>query len=257
MTLRRDFAYAQARLQARHGTRPREDDWRALDGARTFDLFLERARLTVLRRWSERLDATMSSHAIEATLRREAERAVHEVARWVPPAWRDAVAWMAVLPTLSLVDGALGDAPLPAWAAHEPLLAPLVGLDPPTRRTVLATTAAAPLVTAGESGGPLLAAWVAHWRGLWPADAAVDPDLVDLIETVVRRLDAHRRDAAAEPNAVLRDALERILIRRFRRGAGRPLAAVAHVGLLLVDLDRFRGAIVRRSLFAAVAEEAA
>ena len=72
----------QARLQARHGERLDEGDWRALEAARSLDQFIDRSRATSLRRFTERLNASMPSHAIERVLRNGWRDYVAEVAGW-------------------------------------------------------------------------------------------------------------------------------------------------------------------------------
>ena len=47
------FAYAQARLQSRHGERPGPLDWRRVQGVEDVTLYLQVARRTRLDRWVE------------------------------------------------------------------------------------------------------------------------------------------------------------------------------------------------------------
>jgi hypothetical protein len=256
MRASREFAYAQARLQARHGERLKEGDWRALEAARALGLYLERARTTALRRHCERLDAGLGPHAIEAVLRREAERAVREVAAWLPARWRPAILWSAVLPLLPLLDAALRGEPLPEWAADEPRVAALVGIEPAARGAVIAASPLAPLVEAGGTGATLADLWVAEWQRLRPGGERDDRAFGDLVEAIRRAADDGT--AVTRHDAPGRAAIERVLERAFRSGAGTPIAAVAHLGLLFVDLERLRGGLVRRALFTgALAEEAA
>ncbi len=74
MRSRAEFAFAQTRLQARHGERLTDADWRALESAQSPDRYLEQARATSLRRFVARIDAGMDSHAIERALRAAASR---------------------------------------------------------------------------------------------------------------------------------------------------------------------------------------
>jgi hypothetical protein len=256
MRASRDFAYAQARLQARHGERLQDGDWRTLEAARSLRLHLERARATALRRHCERLDAALSGHALEAVLRREAERAVREVGVWLPPNWRPAVLWLAFLPVLPLLDAALRGEPLPEWAADEPVLAPLVGLEPAARAAVLVNSPAAPLVPPrGDEASTVADLWVAEWVRRLPGGVGGNREIGDLIEAVRR---AAAGATLAHQEQPTRTAIDRILARAFRAGAGTALAAIAHLGLLFVDLERLRGGILRRALFdEAHGEEAA
>ena len=253
-----EFAYAQVRLQARHGARMSEADWRALESAHSLSRYLEQARRTPLRRWSDALDAAMTSHAIEAALRREADRTVREVAGWMPRRWRAAVGWLAVLPLLPVLEGILDGDDLPAWASEDPLLATLSGSDPVARRTTLAPSFLAPLVASAPDTRGLADLWADHWKTLWPGGEGATPALASFAAAVLRDFAAVSTAPRASGDAVRRGT-ERICVRHFRTGAATPVAAFAHLGLVLVDLERFRGDVVRRSLFtgATGVEEAA
>ena len=253
-----EFAYAQVRLQARHGARMSEADWRALEGAHSLSRWLEQARRTPLRRWSDSLDTGMSSHAIEAALRREADRTVREVAGWMPRGWRAAVGWLAVLPLLPVLEGVLdGDDP-PAWASEDPLFAMLSG-DQVARRTALAQSFLAPLVASAPDTRGLADLWSDHWKALWPGGEGATPALSRFAAAVFRDLAEGSKAAVHQSGDPVRQRIERICLRHFRTGAATPVAAFAHLGLVLVDLERFRGDAVRRSLFAGATgvEEAA
>jgi hypothetical protein len=254
-----EFSYVQARLQARHGERMSEADWRALDGARSLSRYLEQARRTPLRRWSEHLGVSMSSHAIEAALRHEADHAVREVATWMPRDWRAAVRWLAVLPLLPVLAGVLDDEDLPGWATEEPLLAAMVGVEPAGRAAIVARSPLAPLAAAMTDARSLAGLWLDHWKTLWPGGETAEPALSAFTSAVVRNLaDPSTAAPSPSPDAVRRGA-ERICVRYFRNRAATPVAAFAHLGLVLFDLERLRGGVVRRCLFAGAtgAEEAA
>lgn len=254
-----EFSYARVRLQARHGERMTEIDWRALEGARSLSRYLEQARRTPLRRWSEHLDPAMNSHEIEATLRREADRSVREVAGWMPRGWRAAVGWVAVLPLLPVLEGILdGDDP-PGWTSEDPFLATLSGVDPTERRAIVARSFLAPLVTREPGTRGLADLWSDHWKTLWPGGEGATPVLANFAAAVHRELSAASKAAPSTSGHAVRHGIERLCVRHFRIGAATPVAAFSHLGLVLVDLERFRGGVVRRSVFtgAASVEEAA
>lgn len=254
-----DFAYVQARLQARHGERTSEADWRALDGARSLALYLEQARRTPLRRWSEHLGTAMSSHAIEAALRREADRAVREVAGWMPQGWRAAVLWLAALPLLPVLDAVVdGDDP-PGWASEEPLFAAMVGVDPAGRRAIAAQSFLAPLLAPRPEARGIADLWLDHWKTLWPGGESAEPALAAFAAAVAGELAEPSPAGPGGSDEAMRRGTERICVRFFRNRAGTPVAAFAHIALVLIDLERLRGGVVRRALFAGApgAEEAA
>ena len=254
-----EFAYAQVRLQARHGERMSEADWRALEGARSLARYLEQARRTSVRRWSEHLDAAMNSHEIEATLRREADHSVREAAGWMPRGWRAAVGWLAVLPLLPVLEGILNGDDLPGWMSEDPLLATLSGGDPIGRRAIVARSFLAPLVTSDPGTRGLADLWSDHWKTLWPGGESATPALTSFATAVHRDLAAVSKAATSASGYAVRHGIERICIRHLRTGAATPVAAFAHLGLVFIDLERFRGEVIRRSLFtgAASVEEAA
>ena len=119
--MRSDFAYSQARTQARLGERLTPPEWRAVEGARSLAHYLEQARATALRRYLQRVHDAMTVHEIEQTMREEAAAACGEVAQWCPSSWRDAIGWLPALLELPLrSDGPSDDgtaAAAAAWSA--------------------------------------------------------------------------------------------------------------------------------------------
>jgi len=184
MSGRPQWSYAQARLQARHGERLQEADWRALEAAQSIDQFIERSRASSLRRFTEGVNARMSSHAIERLLRAAWRAYVAEVAAWVPPSWRSALLWTSHLPDLPVLD-ALRKGEAPDWTRQDPAFAEFVEGDPQHRAANLAQSPLAPLFASDTRETTLAAPWYAHWRSLWPKRrAANDRPLLDLAGTL-------------------------------------------------------------------------
>ena len=88
--------------------------------------YLDRARRTWLRRFTERLDAQMDAHAIERGLRAAWRSYVQEIADWMPQGWHPAVEWCAYLPDLAIIEGLVSRRALPDWAAEDPVFAALI-----------------------------------------------------------------------------------------------------------------------------------
>lgn len=237
------WSYVQARLQARHGERLTEEGWQAVEAARSFEEFLDRARSGGLGRFTERLNAQMTVHALEATLRSESRAYVQALAGWVPPEWRAAVLWTMVWPDLPLIAAAL-EGRAPEWLGRDAFFAGL-GEEAPT-----AGHALEPLVGAASPG--LAGRWFAHWRGLWSAgaDRKALEDLVALVAAHFADLD---RASPQDSSLVTRHALDRALTRRFRRSGAGPVALFCHLLLVAGDLERLRGGLARRRLFAPMA----
>jgi hypothetical protein len=115
------FDYAQARLQARHGMRPSEAGWSAIDGAVTLGQFVENIRATALASSLDFFRPTTSAHEAEQALRSAWRRSVFEAARWTPGAWRSAVRWLASATELSVLTHLLRGEPLPSWLKSDPV----------------------------------------------------------------------------------------------------------------------------------------
>lgn len=247
MSARPQWSYVQARLQARHGERLQEADWRALEAARSIDQLIERARASSLRRVAERLNARLSSHAIERVLREAWRAYVAEVAAWVPVEWRDAVLWTSRLPELPVIH-ALLEGDVPPWARQDPAFAELIDGDRQRHAADRKGSQFAPLIAAGADVPTLAARWTAHWRSLWPhgADSRQLVTLIDMVSAHVERLD---RAGPQETSARYRRDLAQSLTRLFRRHSATPAAVFSHLALVALDLERLRGGLVRRRLF--------
>lgn len=252
-----DWAYVQARLQARHGERLGPSDWAALDAAKSLEHFIERARASSLRRFADHLNARMSSHAIERALRAAWRSFVGEVASWAPERWRPAVRWVAFVPDLQVLQHLLsGDTP--PWTHADPVYAPLAEAEPGRRLERLGETPLRPLAALHDPAAPIAARWLAHWRALWPPQSASDRAPLDRLVAIVG---AHRdrlaRAGAQDSSDRTRAELAQSVARLFRRHSATPAALFSELILIALDLERLRGGLVRRRLFAEPAKEAA
>jgi len=243
------WSYVQARLQARHGERLQESDWRAIEAARSFDQYIERARASPLRRFAEHMNPRLSSHVAERTLRDTWRAYVAEVANWVPSAWRQAVIWTSYLPELPIIDAVLkGEAP--KWVQQDPPLAELIQVD-------VKRSAAPPksprdaLVVFDAAEKTLIARWFSHWCALWPhLHMANRRALLELTVTISAHVEQLDRADPPDTSAPYRHALALKLVRLFRKHGGSPVAVFCHLALVALDLERLRGGLIRRRLFA-------
>lgn len=238
-----EFAYAQARAQAQHGRRLSAETWSLLDSSVGLGQFLHHVRATSLAPRVERFSAASSPHVIERSLRREWHDEVECAARWVPDRWRAAVEWTAALAELPMREHlGNGGEPRP-WMTDDPVLVTLIGgagADVPES-----------VEHAGQDHG--LAAWLGHWRRLWPADAADDKALQDLL-AAIESLGIRRAGGGAER---WRDGLERRAVRVLRRQREQPVTVFCHLLLCALELHRLREGLLRRALFNDLATEAA
>jgi len=248
------FAFSQARLQSRLGSRPTAADWQRMQASRDLGGLLQTAGTTALAPWTQDLTARTPVHEAEQKLRRRWLAQVDEVAAWQPAAWRDAIAWLRWLPYLPSLQKLARGGKSPEWMRSDPVLGPVVAEDPRQRAASLQRTAFAPLAAgfAPRSASPdVTGAWLRHWRSLWPLRA---PNELSL-ERVLKQVLAARAEIAAAPesaasNAAL-DRLERRLLVAFRRNPLSPVATVAWLGLAALDLMQMRGSVALRALHGA------
>lgn len=242
MNARPQWSYVRARLQARHGGRLGEDGWRALEAAQSIDEFLDRARAGPLRRFIERINAGMEPHAIERTLRAEWRIYVGEIAGWMTPAWRPAVLWATWFADLPAIAVALADA-TPDWVWQDTVFADLAEAD------AGAASVLAPL--AKSDSRSLTARWLSHWRTLWPRGSDADRrGLKQLITVVTAHFGQLSGAHAQEASGPYRRDLDRVVRRLFRRDGAAPAAVFCHLIFVALDLERLRGGLLRRRLFA-------
>jgi hypothetical protein len=244
------WAYVQARLQTRHGDRLQDSDWQALSATRSAERYLERSRSTPMRRFTEHVNAQMESHAMERALRSDCRVLVSEVASWVPKEWRAAVIWTAHFPDLPVL-GHLIDGKTPAWAEADPVYAPFAEADAAGLRERLAGSPLRALVPSADEDSTIAERWLAHWRSLWPplGDTERKP-LERLIAIVARHFEQLGHTRPPDSSERYRAELMQDLIRIFRRHSATPAAMFAELALLALDLERLRGGLVRRRLFA-------
>lgn len=242
-----EYAYVQARIQARQGDRLRESDWRTLESAQSLERYLEQARATFLKRFLTRISANMTAHQIERALRHEATVYIGEVAAWAPHRWRPMILWLSSLPLLPLIDESQdhGDPPPPARDGR-PLAASIA--PKAIARADLFDDAEVARVLADGAPGSVGDRWLGRWRTLWPPREAPAAELSNLAARA-RRGSARSDSEKDGASLAFRPGLVRLLTRLFRRHAASPVAIVCHVGLVLIDLERLRGGLARRCLF--------
>jgi len=218
-----DMDYAQARIQARFGARPRAELWTALDAAPDLRGYLDAARGTSLRAWIAGIEPGADLHRIDAVLRARFEGHIGEVARWLPPEWRPAVLWLLRLFDLPAIQH-MGVNEVPEFV----------------RRRRKAAGFARP--------GDVRAAFLEEWTRRWPAR---DPESSRGMQRLVAAVVSHiGRFARADVRGAWREraALERELRGLFRGSALRPDTAFCHLALVALDLERLRAALVLRAL---------
>lgn len=246
------FGYAQARMQARLGRQAGAPGLPQMREARTLVAYLQQVRSSPWARHVARLAPDMDAHDLERRLREEWRATVEEVVRWQPREWHAALRWLGWLPSLPALQKLARGGRTPAWTREDEVLARIVAAPRDTRAERLDVTPLYPLRRAVADHGDVVDAWLAHWRELWPADAAARTALERLIASTrdtARRLasDAvdESQDRALRPYA-------HALRRSFRRHPLSATAAVAYLGLVALDLLELRGAVATRAALPAM-----
>jgi hypothetical protein len=246
-----EFAYAQARAQARQGDRLSEDSWGLLESSVGLAQYLHLVRGTTLAVRVEHFSAATSPHVIERFLRQEWRREVASAVRWTPLRWRAAVAWTARLVDLPAVSHLLhGDATQP-WMADDPALSGFAAEDADTIRATI-EDALPGLAAGGRSGNDSRAGWLSEWRRLWPADAARDPQL-DKLAGLVERYSGGETDGGGDWSS----ELQRRALHILRAHREQPVTVFCHLLLSALELHRLRQGLLERALFNDLAAETA
>ncbi len=241
--------YAQARLQSRHGRRATELQWQQLESAREFAGLLDAARAGPLRPWVAGLTAQASAQEIEAAGRAHWHAAVAEIVAWMPGAWHAALAWCAVLPELPVLQHlARGGAP-ESWMQQDPRWRELCTVSDGEQTAVLARGPWRALASAWAAPDTLTHAWQAEWQRRLPQPLH-DDDSLRLVMAAMQRHGAVFATATPGSGTPLRRALQARLVLLLRRATLEPAAAFIHLALSALELERLRGELLVRRLFA-------
>lgn len=239
-----EFAYAQARAQARQGDRLSEDSWSLLESSVGLAQYLHLVRGTTLATRVEHFSATTSPHIIERFLRQEWRSEVASAACWVPLRWRAAVDWTARLVDLPAISHLLDGDAMEPWMADDPILSGMASDDAETARVTI-EEALPVLMADGRGSNDLRAAWLREWRRLWPADALRDPVLDKFAALVERFTAGSEKDQAG----AWRSELERRGLHTLRGHREQPVTVFCHLLLSALELHRLRHGLLQRALF--------
>lgn len=242
------FAYAQARLQARHGKRPDDNVWQRLNSIGDLANYLQVAQKTALRSWSLSLQANQSSHDIELSLRNQFRDYVDDVAHWYPQHWSTSILWVKRLPDLPALQYLLSGNAVLHWMLDDPDLQSFALDNVAQRIETIQNSDCAPLLNAWRRGQPLYLAWAGHWQSLWPKESHFTSSLKSLSNLLTRTLHEQQAESTASSQHQ-RALLKQNLNAAFRRYSFEPAAAYAHLALTALDLEKLRGDVVRRALF--------
>ena len=248
--------YLQARLQARHGQRPGEDEWRRIEASVDLLHYLDAVRQTPLKRWVRGVSPDSSSSEIERLVRANWRDVVEQGAAWAPKAWRDMLLWCRWLPDLPSLAHLLGGGALEPWMEKDAVIGTFARERPALCLNALSDTELAPMQSALASGSDVREAWEAVFQDLLPSAAWAATTAE--IEQLIRIADRHFEDMADAPDdrdgQALRAELGERFRRVFRRAAGTVAALFAFLGLEGLDAERVRAGLVTRRLLRRVPE---
>lgn len=245
------FAYVQARLQARHGLRPLESTWRRLDASYSLEHYLQATRHTSLRPWVVRLPGKPDVHSIERTLREDWIRYIHSIAAWQPRPWQAAVSWITLLVNLPAFAHLVQGLPAPPWMQDDVELHPVSRADARSRFEAMHGSEFAPLLSVSNRELDSWEGWRAHWHTLLPSTGKrIRTGLKRLERAIEEHLLEVEQRGKEDPDQP-QNLLSAELVRLFRAYAQTPVAVFSHLGIVALDLERLRAALVLRALFRA------
>ncbi len=241
--------YAQARLSARYGERPDEIAWRRIEHVRTFPALLDAARTSALGAWLSGIGPGSTPHEIEEAMRGHWRDLVMEVASWMPDDWHSAVRWCAMLVDLPVLQHlARGGAAMP-WMREDAVYRDLCERESAGFGTAPASGPLASLAAAWSDPDRVGQLWLAEWKRRIPDGDSGDPLLQQAVGRALASHLAALRDPSLRTSTALRRALQTRLEALFRRAMLDPAAAFVFIALSALDLERFRGELLRRAAF--------
>ena len=245
-----DFAYAQARAQARLGERLSASGWRALESTLGLPHYLASVRNTALAPLVQHFSPAVSTHTIERTLRDEWRAEVEAVSRWVPEPWSAAVAWTAWLPYLDALAWLLREKPVLSWMQADAILSDVALHDTAARRLAMADAPFGTLAN-DDNPGDLRARWFRRWTALCPRVTADEEAGLRLLVAGVQRYLAagKRRGMDRNKRRDVRTRLDALATGLLHRRAEEPVAVFCYLSLVALDLQRLREGLLRRALF--------
>lgn len=242
------YAYVQTRLQARHGMRPAEDEWRRLRSIGDLGNYLQVVQKSDLSNWAVGLSVNTSVHDIELILRQRFRAYIDDLSRWPADEWRTSIAWVKRLIDLPAINHILSGQPPANWMIDDPELKPFIHVNENLRDDAFLSSDCSVFLKAWKAHEPLVDAWYRQWLAHAPLKKQQQSDLDRLWRLFKKRLQT-QCDNPEDSTELVRESMERELRGIFRSLAGKPEMIFAHLGLVALDLEKLRGDLVRRALF--------
>jgi hypothetical protein len=253
-----DFAYAQARAQARLGERLSEAGWRVIESLPGLAQYLASLRNSVLAPHVRHFSAAVTIHTIDRALRDDWRVEVAAIRHWAPEPWMTAVAWTAWLPYLDPVAWLIDDNRALAWMHDDTVLRELAIDELSARRLAIANSPFGVLAH-DDASTSLKRHWFERWKALWPPSHEDEITGLEALVSAVRRYLAANREKGERPDA-RRGAIRRLetyTTGLIHHRTEEPVVIFCHLLLVALDLQRLRDGLLRRALFRDVAREQA
>lgn len=242
------FAYVQARLQARHGVRPNELEWRRLHSIGDLGNYIQVAQKGALNQWVVGMNVNTTAHEIELTLRERYRAYIDELSNWLGHDWHAAVLWTKRLVDLPALNHLLSGLPAQNWMHDDPELKPFIQSNENLRNEAFLNSDCAGFVQARQNQLRFTDVWFSEFQKLCPVNIARQAGFQRLWKAFSNRIQT-QCDLPDESTAIARDSLEEELIASFRRYSSTPPALFIHLALIALDMEKLRGGLVHRSLF--------
>jgi hypothetical protein len=247
------YAYVQTRLQARHGVRLSDEEWRRLRSIGDLANYLQVAQRGPLNNWVVGIGANTTVHEIELLLRQRFREYIEAVSRWLGDDWRQSINWVKRLIDLPALSYILSGRAAPGWMLEDPGLKPFIHVNANLRDEAFWASDCRVFLQAWKNQEPLSEAWLREWKHISPLERHHQTGMEQLCRMFRSKLHA-QSESPEESTELLRDALEKELRGAFRRLSGGPEIMFVHLGLVALDIERLRGDLVRMALFQVNAE---
>ncbi|MFW6340284.1 MAG: hypothetical protein ACOC0Q_05385 [Wenzhouxiangella sp.] len=250
------LGYLQARLQARHGQRPSDDDWRLVESSVDLLHYLDAVRTTALKRWVRGISPDSSAAEIEMLLRANWRDGVVQASAWAPQAWREALLWCRWVPELPVLAHLLQGGEVRPWMRRDPIISAFAFDQTAACLNALADTELAPMQPLLQAGHGVRSGWLAVLHDRLPGEVSERAgEALGQMEAVIADHRTAMIEAPSDADGqALRMELRASLLRLFRRAAGTAAALFAFLGIEALEAERVRAGLITRRLLRRVPE---
>lgn len=230
--------------------RPDERTWGLVESQKDLASYLQSARQSSLGSWLTGLQATDNHHFLESTLLEHYRDYVEEVSAWVPTQWRKSVQWVVCLSHLPVVQHLITGNTAYSWMLEDSSIKLATTTDMEQRMGYLLQSDFAPLFKYWNPEISLVDCWLQHWKTLLPDKKGRRQESLNALTMLVNRHRDVFYQLPTDRTWRQRQNLAFKLTMMFRRQAYQPVNVFVHLLLIALDVERIRGAVMQRCLFA-------